>query len=267
MLLFTFISQVTFTGIYLVSAILYLIYFFRVEHSSGKKASTVLLIALLVHMGVLVVRIINLHYLPIATIFDALSFSGFVVGWAYYLIEKFSRDLSMGAFISPLIVIAEMISLLFFSPSGELKEIFASRWFEIHVSCSMFAFSSFTIAFIGAILFLILYREISQKKLGRFYTRLTSLDQLDRVNFYGSLFGLIFLSLAIFTGFEWMKDIKTNNLHLDARIVASWFTFFVYLGEMFIRKFTKTSPRKLSYFSIVGFVLVVMAFALEGLIK
>lgn len=266
MIHFTFISQALFTALYFVSAVFYLIYFFRIDRKSGSRASWLMITALAVHLITLTVRIGHLHYLPFATIFDALSFTGFVVGMAYITIEKTSRDISMGAFISPLIVAAEVVSLVFFTPSGSLPALFKSHWFEVHVSCSIFAFASFTIAFIGSILYLILYRELQRKRPGHFYSRLTSLEQLDRVNLFGAVFGLVFLALAIFTGFRWMKDIQAEKLRLDARIVASWFTFFVYLTELLVRRFTRAGGRTLSVLSIAGFVLVMVAFIMEGIV-
>jgi ABC-type uncharacterized transport system permease subunit len=267
MLQFAFIAQTVFTALYLAAALMYLKYFFYVDRRSGQWATRLLIAALLVHLGTLAARIVHLGYLPIATVFDALSFSGFIIALAYISIEKFSRDISMGAFISPLVVLGEVLSLLFFSPSHTLPAMFKSHWFEIHVSCSMFAFSSFTIAFIGSILYLILHSEIQRKRPGHFYSRLTSLEQLDLVNFWGSLLGVVFLAGAIFTGFNWLREIHSERLRLDARILASWFTFFVYLGELLIRRFTRARVKTLSYMSIIGFVLVILAFAMEGIIR
>ena len=45
-----------------------------------------------------------------------------------------------------------------------------------------------------------------------------------------------------------------------------WFTFFIYLGELLIRRFTRVRARTLSYMSIAGFILVILAFAMEGII-
>ena len=266
MLEFAFIAQAVFTALYLAAALMYLRYFFYVDRRSGQWASRLLVAALLCHFATLAARILHLGYLPIATVFDALSFSGFIIALAYISIEKFSRDISMGAFISPLVVLGEVLSLLFFTPSHTLPSMFKSHWFEIHVSCSMFAFSAFTIAFIGSILYLVLHSEIQRKRPGHFYSRLTSLEQLDLVNLWGALLGVIFLTAAIFTGFRWMREIQSDRLRLDARIVASWFTFFVYVGELLIRRLTRVRARTLSYMSIAGFILVVLAFAMEGII-
>jgi HemX protein len=129
----------------------------------------------------------------------------------------------------------------------------------------MFAFASFTISFIGALLYLVLYRELHRKRPGHFYSRLTSLEQLDRVNLYSSLLGVIFLAIAIYTGFNWMREIHANDLRLDARIVATWFTLAVFLTGLLVRRFTRASGRTLSLLSIAGFVLVILAFAFEGI--
>jgi len=266
MITFAFIAQAACTALYLAAAVLYLKFFFSVERRSGLLASRVLLAGLVVHLAALALRIAHLGYLPIATVFDALSFAGFIIGLAYVSIEKFSRDLSMGAFIAPIILATQVISLLWFAPSGDLPARYRSHWFEIHVSASMFAFASFAIAGIGAVLYLVLYRELHRKRPGRFYSRLTSLEQLDRVNLYGSLLGVILLAVAIFTGFNWMREIRaTADLRLDARIIATWFTLAVYLTGLLVRRITRASGRTLSLLSIAGFVLVVMAFAFEGI--
>ncbi len=263
---FTFTAQVVFTALYLVAAYLYLKYFFSVERRCGLLAARMLVAGLVVHLAALAVRIAHLGYLPIATLCDALSFAGFIIALAYVCIEKFSRDLSMGAFVAPIICVAQVIGLLWFHPSGDLPARYRSHWFEIHVSSSMFAFASFAIATIGAVLYLVLYRELHRKRPGRFYSRLTSLEQLDRVNFYGSLLGVILLTVAIFTGFNWMREIRASaDLRLDARIIATWFTLAVYLTGLLVRRITRASGRTLSLLSIAGFILVILAFAFEGI--
>lgn len=266
MYLFTLVSQSLFTALYFLAAICYLLFFFKLDKHQGRRAANLLAGALGIHSFALIIRIAILHYLPLATTGDALSFSGLIIGLAYFTIEKASRDNSMGAFILPLITSAEGLSLLFFHPSDRLNNIFNSHWFEVHVSSSMFAFSAFTLAFIGALLYLLLYAEIRAKRPGRFYRRLTSLQRLDRVNWYGSLLGTCFLLLAIVTGYFWLKEITAGRPDVDARIIASWFTLAVYASQLLLRRSRHWNGRRSSYCSITGFILVICAFAFEGVI-
>src|SRR5262245_65191756 len=105
-------------------------------------------------------------------------------------------DRSMGVFILPLLVALQAIPAL--RPGAETRAaVLQGPLFGLHVSSLLFAYASFALACVIGITYALLFKEIKAKHLGFFYTRLPSLQVLDRMNQTSIAIGWMFLTLGL----------------------------------------------------------------------
>src|SRR4029078_12568185 len=71
----------------------------------------------------------------------------------------------------------------------------------------LFAYASFALAFVLGITYVLLFKEIKAKHLGFFYTRLPSLQTLDKMNGRAIIVGWVFLSAGLLIGGIWASQI------------------------------------------------------------
>src|SRR5215470_4071820 len=108
----------------------------------------------------------------------------------------------MGVFILPLLLALQAIPA--FKATAEVRSaVLRGPLFGVHVSSLLFAYASFALAFVMSITYVLLFKEIKSKHLGFFYTRLPSLQVLDRMNQVAIVIGWIFLTIGIIVGVVW----------------------------------------------------------------
>ncbi len=250
--------------LYFISTISF-IYSFTSQKEKGREwGRYFFFIAFTIHFFYELYIIWKIGYIPFSNGISALAFSGFLVGLAYLLMTFISKSDTFSFLVVPFIFFSQIFYTFSEMDHGPLTGIFSSRWFQIHVSMALLSFSSFLFGFLSAVLYLMLYRELSKKKFGKFYFGLNSLDELGRNLFYSNFMGLFFLIFAIYTGHRWLEEIGNLPNGINTRIYSSYFTFLIYFILVIMKLTGKVSGKKIALFSILGFFLMVIAFAFGG---
>ena len=116
---------------------------------------------------------------------------------------------------------------------------------------------------------MLLFKEIKAKHLGFFYTRLPSLQVLDRMNQVAIVIGWIFLTVGIIVGVIWAAQARTyaagdprvQAMSLqDPKILAALVCWMVYSFELFAARRIGWGGRRAAYLSALGFVIVLLNF-------
>ena len=94
----------------------------------------------------------------------------------------------------------------------ERAEVLQGPLFGIHVSSLLFAYASFAVACVVGITYVLLFKEIKAKHLGFFYTRLPSLQVLDRMNQRAIVIGWVFLTVGIIAGVIFAAEARGKQL-------------------------------------------------------
>ncbi len=172
----------------------------------------------------------------------------------------------MGVFILPIVIGLQVIPVL--SPGTEHRNpVLDSPWFWVHVSSLLFAYASFGLAGVLGLTYMLQFKEIKKKHLGYFYTRLPSLQILDRMNSRATVTGWAFLTVGVIVGVIWTAQAlpeapENSNLRAmslnDPKIFFAALTWAVYSFAVVARRTMGWNGRRAAWLSAVGFVIVLL---------
>jgi len=256
---------------YVAAFVAYAWHFTRREPAVGRTATTLLVLAALVHTFVIGMQTMELRQVPVIGTTSAISTFVWLLALAYLYTEMTTDERAMGTFILPLLVALQTIPAFGASLAGTrpVLTVLQGPLFGLHVSLLLFAYASFALACMIGITYVFLFKEIKAKQLGFFYARLPSLQVLDSMNRRAIFVGWICLTLGLGVGFAWMPqarayagdDPRVQAMSLqDPKIFVALACWAVYSFELFAARRIGWGGRRAAYLSALGFALVLLNF-------
>lgn len=229
------------------------------EGTHGKSGGPMLLrAAVLVHILYLTARGLTEGHLPLASVYDFLSATGFSLAVVYLYVEMRVRIPATGIFVVPLVFFLQIIASAYGVASLAIKPPIRPIWFELHTLAAVLGYSAFVVSAIYGVLFLVLYRDIKANRVSFFYSRMPPLETLGRMNVSASGAGLVLLALAILMGMGWARVMGVAFLS-DPK---TWLTIvaWVILGFAVLayHRLGWRGPRAV-YASLAGFTTLVLS--------
>jgi len=250
--------------LYAAAGIAYGIHFARRDAAVGRTATTLLLLGVLSHTFVIGMQTMEVRHVPFANPSRAVSTFVWLLTLSYLYLELTTDERAMGVFILPIIVGLQVIPVL--SPGIENRDpVLDSPWFWVHVSSLLFAYASFGLAGVLGLTYVLQFKEIKKKHLGYFYTRLPSLQILDRMNSRATVTGWAFLTLGLIVGVVWTVEAKklapaNSNLQdiglYDPKVLFALLAWALYSFAVLARGAMGWTGRRAAWLSAVGFVVV-----------
>jgi ABC-type transport system involved in cytochrome c biogenesis permease subunit len=256
--------------LYVAAGVAYAIHFANRQPAVGRAATTLLIFAALVHTFVIGMQTMEVRHVPFANPSRAVSTFVWLLTISYLYLELASDERAMGIFILPIIIALQLIPALY--PGVENSDpVLDSAWFWVHVSSLLFAYASFALAGVVGVTYVLQFKEIKKKHLGYFYTRLPSLQVLDRMNSRAVAIGWVFLTAGVIVGVVWASQaraISPNDPNLramslnDPKILFAIVTWAVYSFAVVARQVMGWTGRKAAWLSAAGFVIPMLNFLL-----
>lgn len=254
--------------LYAAALAAYAWHFARRQPAVGRTATTLLIFGALAHTFVIGMQTMEAGHVPVAGPTSAISTFVWLLGLAYLYTEMTTEERAMGVFIMPLIVLLQAIPAI--HPGVEDRAaVLQGPLFGVHVSSLLFAYASFALACVIGITYVLLFKEIKAKHLGFFYTRLPSLQVLDRMNQVTVVIGWIFLTIGIASGVIWAAQAR-GGYGLDPRVQAmsvqdpkifvALVCWMLYSFELFAARRIGWGGRRAAYLSALGFAIVLLNF-------
>ena len=250
--------------LYAAAGIAYAIHFARRDATVGRTATTLLLLGVLSHTFVIGMQTMEVRHVPFANPSRAVSTFVWLLTLSYLYLELTTDERAMGVFILPIIVGLQVIPVL--SPGIENRDpVLDSPWFWVHVSSLLFAYATFGLAGVLGLTYVLQFKEIKKKHLGYFYTRLPSLQILDRMNSRATVTGWAFLTLGLIVGVVWTFEAKklapaNSNLQdiglYDPKVLFAILAWALYSFAVLARGAMGWTGRRAAWLSAVGFVVV-----------
>jgi len=253
--------------LYAAAGVAYVVHFARRSPTAGRAASTLLLFAALSHTFVIGMQTMEVRYMPFANTSRAISTFVWLLTLSYLYLELTTDERAMGVFILPIMVGLQIIPAV--NPGVEnVNPVLDSPWFWVHMSSLLFAYASFALASVLGLTYVLQFKEIKKKHLGFFYTRLPSLQVLDRMNARAVTIGWVFLTLGVVVGVIWAaqaRAVAPENPNLqamlslnDPKVLIAMFTWAVYSFAMVARRTMGWSGRRAAWLSAFGFAVVLL---------
>jgi cytochrome c-type biogenesis protein CcsB len=246
---------------YFVCAYLYIAPLVRARSTGSDLASPLLLLTtglhalLLVDMGLETGR---LTFLRTALQFMTLYAIG--LSAATILVQARTGNKAFGAFAVPLATLLFIISLFERAPHQGIDPKLDSYWFEAHVMTAFAGYAAFGLAFVAAVMYLILAGEIQRRNLGRLFTRMPSLESLDQLGFRAVLFGFIFFTATLVIGGIWAAEATGSAWSGERKEIMSVVTWLVFAVYVFVRLRAGWRGRRTAILAILGFVTTMLTY-------
>jgi HemX protein len=161
----------------------------------------------------------------------------------------------------PVVSLLLGISLILgIAPDGQ-PQAFSGVWFSFHVLLAFIGYAGLTIAFGAGLLYLLQFRELKGKRLGRVFRFFPPLPALDSLGRRGLVIGFPALTIALLLGWAWtvrfQQTLATGNPQVIWGVLT-WLTFACVLALRLARR--PGVERRAALASVLGFCFVVASY-------
>lgn len=215
---------------------------------------------LLIHSAMLIVFTIQRHFPPLGQFATAATTFVWLFGVLYFIQEWLLKEQEFGVFVTSILVLVQGVSILTVDYTKPLAEILRSVVFEVHVTFMLIAYAGFALGFIAAIMYELLFQEIQGHRFGLFYSRLPSLEFLDKLNIRSVLIGFMFLTVGIGLGMLNADKAWGFFWEWDPKLTVVFINWLVYLFLVVSHLIFRWRGQRTAITGIIGFVMVIFSF-------
>jgi len=247
--------------IYAVSAVGYVRAFGSRTPADGQKKSLFVGYAVLLHLLGLVTYTVYLRQAPFLGMFQGFGFAAFVLAVLFIVISRaVENDVAVGMTVLPLVALFALIGL--FTPLAVVHDplLAPNPWFILHASIALMSYGAFALAFAASVLYLLLHKEIKSKRLGRFFERLPSLDELDHLTYLSVTIGFVALTVSIATGVAWTLIRLGKLLQMDAKEIITFVNWLIFALYLHSRYYGRWRGKRSAWLAIAGFAVIIFNF-------
>ena len=217
--------------------------------------------ALMVHTGVVLLRIFETGRAPFQTLYESLSWFAFTSTVTYLFVSRRWRGAGLPCFFVTLIAsCAVFYALLGRSPEPKpLSPPLQSWWFEWHVVVAFSSYAVFVVSSAFEVTYLMAKRllrtrnhalGLTPRELKPFRTMATKLV----------IFGFPMLTFGIFSGSAWANEAWGRYWGWDPKETWSLITWTVFAMYLHAQSVPRWKEGVASFLNLLGFVCMIMTF-------
>ena len=208
---------------------------------------------------------LRLGHIPVGDVYQVLTTFAWLSVLVYLSLEIRLKEMTMGVFFLPIILIMHMISNILIDVDKPLAAILTNVLFEVHVAIMISAYAAFAISFISSLMYILLSREMQSKRLGIFFERLPSLEFFDKLSNQAVNIGLVVVTIGILLGFYMGYNIWEGSWQWDPKLVAVVLSWGIYMVHFITRKSIGWQGRRAAIVSVIGFNWLLFSFIIVSL--
>ena len=191
---------------------------------------------------------------------DFFSLCALSVSGVYLALQFKTKTRSLGAFISPFILLFMIAAAGQDAGKSLLPQNLQSWLITVHLFLTIVGEALFVLASCAGAMFIIQNRLLKHKKLSRMSRLLPSLNDLDRINHICLLWGFPVLTLgifagAVFAGFNWKIGWLT-----DPKIIWTFAGWIIYGFLLHQRLAISWRGYRMAVFSCAAFILLLLSY-------
>jgi HemX protein len=246
--------------LYAAAATAYVIYFARPRHGAAATAGFWLLAAAFAtHAVAIGVGCAEFGGAEFFSLRGGLLVAVWLAAGVYLFLQRYYHLPTVGAFITPLMLVV-LLPMLFGDPThpGVPPETLRNKLVTLHIISAGLGVALFGIAFGVAVMYLLQEREVKGKHFGALFSRLPSLDALDRLNQRMVRAGFVVYTVALVAGTLIARVVWKSAWSWDPQQVISLMLWALY-GAMVQLRHTGWHGRRYAVLTLVGFALVAVS--------
>lgn len=233
--------------------------------ASGRSAVprtgvAVIAAAVAAHAAALIAFTAAYGELPLVGLGAALSSFAFVVGAGMLAAALVTEARPLGLVLAPIIALVLLIVLLVgVAPTDQVLE-FRGVWFALHVMLAVAAYAAMAVAFAASLLYLLQFRELKDKRFGRVFRFVPSLETLDRLATRALLVGFPALTVALALGWAWTIRFRHSLSMDDPKVMWAVFSWVAFVIALLARRGRVDAERRAARMIVTAFTAIVAVF-------
>jgi len=250
-------------ALYAAAAAAYIFHFIRPRHAGAARAGQVLLLAaFLVHVISIGWGCAEFGGWDFLRLRGGLGMFAWLAAGALLVLLRFTQLPALAAFLLPLILAALVPGVLGgdSAGAGALPDAIRRPTVTLHISVASASVALFAVAFVSAVMYLLQEREVKGKNFGALFSRLPSLDTLDRLTQRLVRTGLAVWSVALVTGFIIAVRAWGTAWALDPQIVFALVVWVLYVVLVWMRH-RGIHGRRYAVLTVAGFAVIIASIA------
>src|SRR5512137_2363596 len=174
------------------------------------------------------------------------------------VVQRMYRIPSVGAFITPLVLALLLPTIVTqrLDRPEVVPETVRAPAITVHIISASLGVALFALAAGVAVMYLLQEREVKGKRFGALFSRLPSLDSLDKLNQRLVRAGFVVFTAALVTGTIIARNVWKSAWSWDPQQISSLVVWLLYGGMVQLRH-TGWHGRRYALLTLVGFALVI----------
>ena len=219
-------------------------------------------VGLVLHGVAIAARAFQYGFTPALDVQDGLSLLAWFLGLTYAWLNRRLKLPILGAFVVPLMLAVALPALSLPGPARPLPAALHSALLPFHVTVAILGYAAFGIASLVGIAYLLQERELKARHaISTLWSRLPSLELMDRLNRTLTATGFVLLTVTIITGAFFAHRVWGHVLSLfQPSELMAMVTWGLYGVLMWGRVQSGWRGRRAAVLTLVGFTVAMFSF-------
>lgn len=244
--------------LYAAAAAAYVVHFVRPRHARvAGLGYGLLLAAFLVHLVAIGWGCAVSGGWEFLSLRGGFGMTGWLGAGALLILLRLYHLPSLAAFTLPLVLVALLPGIFGRAPghAGALPEAVRRPTVTVHISVATGGVALFAIAFGVALMYLLQEREVKGKNFGALFSRLPSLDALDRLTQRLVRVGLVVWSVALVSGIAIAPHAWGSGWPFDLQVLFALGVWGLYFALVWMRH-RGIHGRRYAVLTVLGFCII-----------
>jgi HemX protein len=199
--------------------------------------------------------------LPLVGLAPSLCTLAFLIALFLFTTTLASDSRPVGLVLMPLVAVLLAVALVLgIAPAGQ-PLAFRGVWFSLHVILAFIGYAGLALAFAAGMLYLLQFRELKDKRLGRVFRFFPALPVLDGLGRRGIAIGFPALTLALLLGWAWTVRFQRTFAIMNPQVIWGMLTWLVFAVVLLVRRQRRPGvERRAATATVIGFAVVVASY-------
>ena len=242
---------------YLVSMVLYFLFFALRMEKPAKIANITIVIGFVLHTLTLIVRGIGAGRLPLTNQYEFATSFAWGICLCYLIFLWRFKFQALGTFVTPVIFLIIGYAAMQSKEVHELMPALRSNWLALHVMTAIISYGSFGVAFAVSIMYLMRDRMTGNPFWEKY---IPTEKKLDSISYRAVCLGFLFLTLVLITGAIWAEAAWGSYWSWDPKETWALITWIIYAIYLHLRISRGWKGKNAAIFAVAGFICVIFTY-------
>lgn len=241
---------------------IYSVFLWRKGFREDNRINYFLMLAgFILHTTAMFKRGFDIKHCPVNNIYEAMTFVSWTIVAAYMAVGLFQRLRFLGAFAAPLLLAIGIFALMpALDPVHGAAPQFVGGWVSLHASLILLAYGAFGLSSIAGVMYLTQEHDLKFDKLRAVFSRMPSVERLERVTSRSLLIGFLLLTAGLLLVPLLVHDNPKINVKGDPKVAWSAFVWVLYLSLLGWRWRFSAAGKAIAWGAIGSFCFVMLTF-------